>query len=56
MIAELDRYRLRDLALAAGDELDSAPAAQILGWAREQFGSSWCVASSMADAVLPHLE
>ena len=55
MIAEQDRDRLRSLALQAGAELDAAPAAEILGWAREQFGSSWCITSSMADAVLPHL-
>ncbi|HZE49434.1 MAG TPA: phosphoadenylyl-sulfate reductase [Jatrophihabitantaceae bacterium] len=46
---------LEALATKAGDELDGAPALDILAWATEQFGSSWCVASSMADAVLPHL-
>ena len=30
-------------------------AVEILGWAEEQFGSSWAVASSMADTVLPSL-
>ena len=24
-------------------------------WAQEHLGDSWCVTSSMADAVLPHL-
>src|SRR6266480_235231 len=43
------------LAKRAGDELDGAPALDILTWAVDQFGSSWCVASSMADSVLPHL-
>ena len=43
------------LATRAGDELDGAPALDILTWAVEQFGSSWCVASSMADSVLPHI-
>jgi len=46
---------LEVLATKAGAELDGAPALDILAWATEQFGSSWCVASSMADAVLPHL-
>ena len=46
---------LEALATKAGAELDGAPALDILAWATEQFGSSWCVASSMADAVLPHL-
>ncbi|MEO6502245.1 MAG: phosphoadenylyl-sulfate reductase [Jatrophihabitantaceae bacterium] len=51
--AELAGLRL--LARRAGDELDSAPAAEILSWAVEHFGADWCVASSMADAVLIHL-
>ena len=51
----LDRARLRSLADSAARDLDSASALQILEWARDEFGSSWCVASSMADAVVPHL-
>ena len=43
------------LAEQAGRELDGASALEILGWANEQFGSSWAVASSMADTVLPSL-
>jgi phosphoadenosine phosphosulfate reductase len=46
---------LESLATKAGDEFEGAPALDILTWAVEQFGSAWCVASSMADAVLPHL-
>jgi phosphoadenosine phosphosulfate reductase len=46
---------LEALATRAGDELDGAPALDILSWAVDKLGSSWCVASSMADAVLPHL-
>ena len=46
---------LEALATRAGDELDGAEPLDVLAWAVEQFGSSWCVASSMADAVLPHL-
>jgi len=43
------------LAEQAGRDLDGAPAQEIVAWAAEQFGTKWCVASSMADAVLPHL-
>jgi phosphoadenosine phosphosulfate reductase len=46
---------LRLLAERAGDELADASAADILGWAVQQFGADWCVASSMADTVLAHL-
>jgi phosphoadenosine phosphosulfate reductase len=46
---------LETLATRAGEELEGAAALDILSWAVEQFGTSWCVASSMADAVLPHL-
>jgi phosphoadenosine phosphosulfate reductase len=55
MVALRTRDELKELALRAGDELDSAPALQILSWADEQFGPLWAVASSMADAVLPSL-
>jgi phosphoadenosine phosphosulfate reductase len=46
---------LRLLAEHAGVELHDASALEILTWADEQFGSSWCVASSMGDAVMAHL-
>jgi phosphoadenosine phosphosulfate reductase len=46
---------LRELAERASNDLDSAPATEILSWAVEQFGADWCVASSMADSVLAHL-
>ncbi|HTZ45211.1 MAG TPA: phosphoadenylyl-sulfate reductase [Jatrophihabitans sp.] len=46
---------MRQLAEQAGRDLEEATALEILGWAAEQFGDEWCVASSMADAVLPHL-
>jgi phosphoadenosine phosphosulfate reductase len=46
---------LRALAEEAGEELEGRPALEILGWADERFGASWCVASSMTDAVLAHL-
>ncbi len=53
--ATVEHDRLRELAESAGRDLEGASAAEILAWASEQFGSGWCVASSMADAVLPHL-
>jgi phosphoadenosine phosphosulfate reductase len=46
---------LQAVAEAAGRELEGASATDILSWASTTFGSSWCVASSMADALLPHL-
>ncbi|HST46480.1 phosphoadenylyl-sulfate reductase [Jatrophihabitans sp.] len=46
---------LRLLAERAGEQLESASATEILRWAVAQFGSDWCVASSMADTVLSHL-
>jgi phosphoadenosine phosphosulfate reductase len=46
---------MRALAEQAGRDLESASALEILGWADETFGSSWAVASSMADAVVPSL-
>ncbi len=49
------RDELRDLAHAAGDDLENATALEVLGWAEEQFGASWAVASSMADSVVPSL-
>ena len=55
MVAVATREELRVLAERAGDELADASAIEILTWADEQFGSGWCVTSSMADAVVPHL-
>ncbi|PZS32397.1 MAG: phosphoadenylyl-sulfate reductase [Pseudonocardiales bacterium] len=55
MVAIAARQELRALAERAGDELASASAIEVLTWADEQFGSGWCVTSSMADAVVPHL-
>ncbi len=46
---------LREIAENAGRELAGASALDVLRWADEQFGSTWCVTSSMADAVVPHL-
>lgn len=50
-----DLTGLQSLAERAGDELEDASALEILEWARGQFGTEWCVTSSMADGVLPHL-
>jgi phosphoadenosine phosphosulfate reductase len=55
MVAVAAREELRVLAERAGDELVGASALEILTWADEHFGSGWCVTSSMADAVVPHL-
>jgi phosphoadenosine phosphosulfate reductase len=55
MVALSTREELRVLAERAGRELEGASALDILSWADEQFGSSWAVASSMADAVVPSL-
>lgn len=46
---------LRALAEEAAQKLEGAPAEEIFGWAKETFGASFAVASSMQDAVLPHL-
>jgi phosphoadenosine phosphosulfate reductase len=50
-----DTEQLRHLADRAGDELEGASALEILQWADDVLGTSWCVTSSMADAVVPHL-
>jgi phosphoadenosine phosphosulfate reductase len=55
MVALSTREELRAMAEQAGRDLEGASALEILGWADEQFGSSWAVASSMADAVIPSL-
>jgi len=55
MVAVATREELRSVAEHAGDELAGASALEILTWADEQFGAGWCVTSSMADAVVPHL-
>ncbi|WP_055587463.1 phosphoadenylyl-sulfate reductase [Peterkaempfera griseoplana] len=46
---------LEALALAAGRDLEEAPAREVLRWAAETFGRSFCVTSSMEDAVVAHL-
>jgi phosphoadenosine phosphosulfate reductase len=55
MVALSTREEMRAVAEKAGREFDGASAIEILTWADEEFGSSWAVASSMADAVVPSL-
>jgi phosphoadenosine phosphosulfate reductase len=55
MVALSTREELKAIAERGGRELEGASALEILGWADEQFGPSWAVASSMADAVVPSL-
>ncbi|SNQ48659.1 (phospho)adenosine phosphosulfate reductase [Frankia canadensis] len=43
---------LKTRALRAAEDLEGAPAEEILGWAAEEFGSKLVVAASMAEAVL----
>jgi phosphoadenosine phosphosulfate reductase len=50
-----ERSRLVELAADAGARLDGAHPLEVLRWAVGEFGDRFCVASSMADAVLPHL-
>lgn len=53
--AERTADDLRGLAERAGRDLEEAPALEILRWAAEEFGSRFCVTSSMEDAVVAHL-
>jgi phosphoadenosine phosphosulfate reductase len=46
---------LQALAESAGHGLEDASALDILRWATHTFGSRFCVASSMEDAVVAHL-
>src|SRR5438094_479795 len=55
MVALSTKEELKALAEKAGNALEGASALEILGWADEQFGPAWAVASSMADAVVPSL-
>jgi phosphoadenosine phosphosulfate reductase len=47
--------RLAALATEAGEQLAGAPPLEVLRWAVGEFGDRLCLASSMGDAVLPHL-
>jgi phosphoadenosine phosphosulfate reductase len=50
-----EHARLAALAADAGRRLDGAHPLDILRWAAGEFGAGLCIASSMGDAVLPHL-
>ncbi|HEY7010447.1 MAG TPA: phosphoadenylyl-sulfate reductase [Jatrophihabitantaceae bacterium] len=50
-----DTDTLRRAAERAGDELEGASALEVLQWADALLGPTWCVTSSMADLVVPHL-
>jgi phosphoadenosine phosphosulfate reductase len=47
--------QLEQIAVRAGQELEDAPALEILRWASDTFGERFCVTSSMEDAVVAHL-
>lgn len=53
VITDVDQ--LRHATERAGDELEGASAIEVLQWADDFLGDTWCVTSSMADAVVPHL-
>ncbi|RVU28573.1 phosphoadenylyl-sulfate reductase [Streptomyces antnestii] len=52
---ELTELDLREVAERAGRDLEDASALEILTWAIDTFGTSFCVTSSMEDAVVAHL-
>jgi phosphoadenosine phosphosulfate reductase len=53
--APAEQARLAALAEEAGARLEGAHPLDVLRWAADEFGDRLCVASSMGDAVLPHL-
>jgi phosphoadenosine phosphosulfate reductase len=54
-VTATEQPRLQRLAEEAGVRLEGAQPLDILRWAAEEFGDGLCIASSMGDAVLPHL-
>jgi phosphoadenosine phosphosulfate reductase len=46
---------MRSLAEKAAEQLEGAPAEEIIRWATDTFGDRICVTSSMSDAVVMHL-
>ena len=50
-----DRTDLRAAVERDAEALEAGTARDVLQWASDHLGDDWCVASSMADAVLPHL-
>jgi phosphoadenosine phosphosulfate reductase len=55
MTSQRTETELRALAEEADARLAGAPAGEVVAWARETFGESLVVASSMADTHLVHL-
>ena len=55
MTSTLTETDLRALADEANARLADAPAAEVIAWARQTFGDSLVVASSMADTHLVHV-
>ena len=47
--------QLREIARDAAPRLAGADAREVIAWAAQEFGPRWAIASSMQDAVLPHL-
>jgi phosphoadenosine phosphosulfate reductase len=54
-MAATDSETMRRRAERAAAELEGCSPLEILQWADDLLDGSWCVTSSMADAVLPHL-
>jgi phosphoadenosine phosphosulfate reductase len=54
-VAATEQDRLAALAAEAGARLAGAGPTEVLRWAAGEFGDRLCIASSMGDAVLPHL-
>ncbi|MGX7680430.1 phosphoadenylyl-sulfate reductase [Jatrophihabitans sp. DSM 45814] len=54
-VAVEERADLRALVARDAVRLEGASAVEILQWAQSTLGDDWCVTSSMADAVLPHI-
>jgi phosphoadenosine phosphosulfate reductase len=51
----VERARLAALAADAAARLEGSHPLDVLRWAVDEFGDRFCIASSMGDAVLPHL-
>ncbi len=49
-VGRTDYYQ--SVAIEAGRQLDDAPAEKVIDWAVNEFGEGFCIAASMADAVL----
>ena len=54
-VLDLTAVDFEELAIRAGEELEDAPAEEILSWAADTFGSGLAVTASMQDGLLPHL-